>query len=130
MLTCLCFLLAGLSNGIMDTLVHHYHGSYFSTLPSQEWWNPELSWLNKYNYPSRFLRFVARHVPRFTDGWHFFKGLTLDLVCLGAVIYWQPGLVDNVWLDGAVVFLVLRVACFGLAFTLLYNLLEPKEKPQ
>lgn len=90
----LCFILlflAGISDAVQDTLVHHYSTSIFpqnqqeTTLGAgPNFWNPELSWKNKYKDWDGGIR-----TPRFplattalvflTDAWHLFQFLTFTL---------------------------------------------------
>ena len=44
--------LAGIAKGFMDTLQFHFDKSKFSHL-NKYYWNPEFSWLNKYEEKSR-----------------------------------------------------------------------------
>lgn len=89
-----CFILlflAGISKAVQDTLVHHYSISVFpqnqqeTTLGAgPNFWNPELSWKNKYTNWDGGIR-----TPRFplsttalvflTDAWHLFQFFTFTL---------------------------------------------------
>ena len=40
--------LAAMSEAIMDNLQFHYYKSIFSNRKSQQFWNPLISWSNKY----------------------------------------------------------------------------------
>lgn len=79
-------LLAGISNGVHDTLQHHYGSSIFRTWTDsrQQFWNPEISWRNKYKKDDTG-NLVRPLRPAFpgsttalvfvTDGWHLTKTL-------------------------------------------------------
>tara|TARA_R110001606_G_scaffold140842_2_gene279858 strand:- start:2449 stop:2838 length:390 start_codon:yes stop_codon:yes gene_type:complete len=72
-------ILAGVSKSIMDVLQFHFSDSKFNTNRLEQYfWNPDLSWMNKYK------DFEAMgKVPRFfgsttflvwtTDAWHLFQ---------------------------------------------------------
>lgn len=40
--------LAGAAKGVSDKLQFHYGKSVFSPIQNEQWWNPGLSWKNKY----------------------------------------------------------------------------------
>ena len=75
----LLVLLAGLSNGVMDTLQFHYSKSIFRK--DSLFWNPAMSWKNKYKTSGGEL--LKPLTPKFpgsttflvwtTDGWHLFQ---------------------------------------------------------
>ena len=84
----------------MDKIQHHYHKSIFKTL-NEQWWNPEISWKNKYRkneselgvdllrerfpFSRTFLVFV-------TDAFHLFKSIRdnslIVAVGLSFSLYW------------------------------------------
>lgn len=122
--------LAGLFNGVMDTLSFRYGRSIFPKNEDEfflgkdeRFWNPEISWLNKYkNWPDDkrpkfFLSTTA--LVMFTDGWHLIKfGMK---TCLHSAIVLPVflGLDWSLWW-------VLPVAIFlnlffGFAFNIMYS---------
>ena len=42
--------ISAISKAIQDKLQFHYHKSIFSKIKNQNWWNPELSWKNKWEW--------------------------------------------------------------------------------
>lgn len=83
--------IAALSKAVKDTLNFHYGNSIFSKLQPEQWWNPSISWVNKYK-SAQDLR------PKFwgsttifvmiTDAWHLFD--FIGIICLlGAVCCYQ-----------------------------------------
>ena len=94
-LSVVLYALAGLFNGVMDTLQFHYESSPFPK--GSLFWNPVISWRNKYKngdssqgprFPGSTTIFVL-----LTDGWHLMKALNLAsyrlaLVFVGAA-FWQ-----------------------------------------
>jgi hypothetical protein len=83
--------LSGASEGIMDVLDHAFHRSIFKKLNPQ-WWNPEVSWENKWKGKNltkeRFLGSATIFVF-VTDAWHLFKALrsTLLWATVGCMMY-------------------------------------------
>lgn len=89
-----CFamvLCATATNAVMDTLTTRYDRSIFARLSpaAQQWWNPALSWPNKWKngdraqgeaFPLSSTAFVFT-----TDAWHFFKFLTI--LCIYAALF-------------------------------------------
>lgn len=84
-------LLAALScNAVMDTLQFHYKGSVFASQGfAEQWWNPEVSWQNKWQGgdPDIGERFpLSSSVLVFlTSGWHLFKALAVFFVGLAVL---------------------------------------------
>lgn len=75
-------IISGCANGVMDTLQFHYSESIYAEFKNQQYWNPKISWKNKYksDVEGNLLRPLK---PKFigsvtffvwtTDAWHFFK---------------------------------------------------------
>lgn len=87
----LLVVLAAICDAIMDTLWHHYGDSVFKNLNLQ-FWNPKISWKNKYidNNPNKgrkkwkILGFEFNKPVQISDGWHIFK--TIKIILLISVI--------------------------------------------
>jgi hypothetical protein len=89
------------SNVIMDELHTHYERFFQKIIPKKwdSWWNPSVSWQNKYIAKSKILTFIFSTVLSFcTDAWHFFKTLFLASAVLiglllenGTLKPWQYG---------------------------------------
>ena len=92
-LTYFFMLLAGGFNGVMDILSYHYDKSIFSTFANQQFWNPVLSWKNKYkDRPDTIIgRFSEKYdntfLVRFTDGWHSMKGGMITCIILAVFLH-------------------------------------------
>lgn len=93
--------LAGIFKAFMDTLQFHFDKSKFSNL-NKYFWNPEFSWLNKYEEKNR-VDFVRKKWLKFipvpillTDAWHLFQSFQINLIILSVVFYQE---VYNVWID-------------------------------
>lgn len=98
-------ILAGAANGVMDTIAFHYDTSILAKLPDnyQRYWNPALSWRNKYKYnddgslmqPLTERYWGSSTIFSFaTDGWHLMKFLYTNLLRLSIVVivagFWRP----------------------------------------
>lgn len=73
-------IISAISKAIQDKLQFHYHKSIFSKVKNQNWWNPELSWKNKWTWfpKSKILTWlIANPLVALTDAWHLF-GLIRD----------------------------------------------------
>ena len=72
-----CFVLMGISEAVMDTLQFHFFKSIFSNFKKQLFWDPVVSWRNKYKNgdPDQGPKFPfsTTLLVGLTDGWHFFK---------------------------------------------------------
>lgn len=93
----------------MDTLAHHYSTSYFKG-KKEVFWNPEVSWKNKYKdwpedkrpaYPG-----ATTWLAWTTDAWHLFKTIFLSLFTLAIVLYRR----HSKWWLYIIDFIVLKIA--------------------
>ena len=69
-------IISGISKAIMDTLQFHFDQSIFRKLGS--WWNPLISWVNKYRWfqGNKILTWlISNPFVLLTDAWHFFQSL-------------------------------------------------------
>ena len=80
-------IIAGISEAVMDKLQFHYPKSIFSNFKKQQFWNPLISWSNKYkngdeklghSFPGSTTIFVG-----FTDAWHLFKLINHTCLFIG-----------------------------------------------
>jgi hypothetical protein len=88
--------ISAISKAIQDKLQFHYHKSIFIKLKRQNWWNPELSWKNKWNWfpNSKILTWlIANPLVAITDAWHLF-GLIRDFSLFSTI----PIISGNWWL--------------------------------
>ncbi|MCE7856905.1 MAG: hypothetical protein DYG97_10225 [Ignavibacteria bacterium CHB3] len=76
-------LLACIMNAGMDSLRHNFYSSFAKNW-NEKFWNPEISWLNKYYYNDatkerKKIWFIV--IPAaFTDGWHLLKMFMLGFL--------------------------------------------------
>jgi hypothetical protein len=81
--------LASTCNAVIDKLSHHYDRSIFKDFKNRYWWDPTMSWENKYvlgkpeygRVKWNILGFRVIKPVQFTDAWHFFKMLMIVFMC-------------------------------------------------
>ena len=131
----LFILLAGMAKGVSDTLQFHYSKSVFQEFKNEEWFNPAISWKNKYrDYDNGDLReaylgsrslFVWH-----TDAWHLAQTIetlawvlallaTVKLGCLRARLPVSQDAKSNCIMFAT--FFVLSLFVFYSGFLLLYG---------
>ncbi len=119
MITLILLLLSGVFEGVMDTLQFHY--SRFQKRHKKakdKFWNPEYSWLNKYNSQMKPLFIGSTTVFCWlTDGWHLFK--FLRNITFFSSIYFIDSLDFILWL-AVTGFFINRVG-FALSYKLFYK---------
>lgn len=108
-------IVAGIAKAFMDTLQFHYYQMRWKLNP--QYWNPEISWQNKYNWgkgKSKLIQWLLQNPLVFiTDGWHL-----MQFVFLNSIIM-VPAIVQTEY-NFLLVFLIIRVI-FGSLFSLFYN---------
>lgn len=81
-LTIILGIVTVIANATSDEIKHHWDRLFAHWFPSgkDKWWNPSISWKNKYTN-NRFTTFLLS-VPfvMFTDFWHLLKFITLNSV--------------------------------------------------
>jgi hypothetical protein len=116
-----CFVLAGISEGVMDTIQFHYTTSIFFNFKKQLFWDPEISWKNKYKNgdPKQGAKFPlsVTLLVGLTDAWHFFKLLRNLFIFIGVLFLALP--TNNFWI--CVLWVALARIAFGLSFTISYR---------
>jgi hypothetical protein len=116
-------LLSGVSEGVMDKIQFHFSKSIFSNFKNHLFWNPALSWRNKWKngspiYGERF-KFSSTLFVGVTDAWHMFKTLKNILLFLGLLIISIKGV-------NLVILFILARILYGVGFYGLYNLTNKK----
>jgi hypothetical protein len=83
----LCVAASGVSEAVMDKLQFHYDKSIFSNEKyKQTFWNPNLSWVNKWKDSSAREEKFSGSSTLFvftTDAWHLFKFFKNTLIFIG-----------------------------------------------
>ena len=114
---------SGTCKAIMDNLQFHYHKSIFknnSNKYNQQFWDPTLSWVNKYKEGSmtepKFFGSTSYFVC-LTDAWHLFQMFMFITLFVGVSItsYYCDSFIE----------LLLKVIglrlLFGILFTIFFN---------
>ena len=119
----LFFAFAGLFEAIMDTLQFHYSYSIFYCFRNKRFWDPTLSWRNKYKNgdPSEGAKFPGSTTifVGLTDAWHLFKLLRNLFIFAGVLFMAIP--CNSIWM--LILWVIIARIVFGLIFTLFYKLL-------
>jgi len=84
------FGLAAICNALMDTLQFHWSTFRWNNTVNDGWWNPAISWRNKYidHDPKKGFKYKYPFggMANFLDAWHAFKMLQIFLLVF-AIIY-------------------------------------------
>ncbi len=116
------FLLAAICDAIRDKITHHYNKSIFKKF-KEKWWNPKISWRNKYvdgDLKKGFrYKFPLSFLNNFTDAWHTFK--VIEIMLLATAIIIQLSDFGFGWWIYLAYF-----AAFGLAWNIPFNLFYNK----
>lgn len=122
----LFFIVSAFAEAVMDTLQFHYATSVFAMFKNQLFWNPELSWRNKYKNGNPFdgekFLFSKTLFVGLTDGWHLFK--LIRNFCLFFGIFLIFNLYFGFWLS-LIYSSILRIV-YGLTFTGFYSYIFKK----
>jgi hypothetical protein len=114
-------LLSGVSESIMDTLQFHYDLSIFKKMNNQKFWNPILSWMNKWKNddPKNGEKFLGSSTifVGVTDAWHLFKLIHNFTLFLG-LFFISIGTFSIFWT--AFYFIIARFV-FGISFSLVFK---------
>ncbi len=116
----LLFALSGLAEAIMDTLQFHYGKSIFKNF-KQEFWDPSISWKNKYKdgEPAAGPKFwgSTTFFVGITDGWHFAKLLRNLFLFIG--IFFLAYNYCGLW--PVLLHVIVSRLIYGISFTLFYK---------
>lgn len=128
----LCIALAAICNAIMDTLIHHWYISIFKKY-NWEYWNPDLSWRNKYNLKTptlgkrKILGGLVDYPVALTDAWHLFKSIMVVLLITAISIAWiNPINITNSKFVDFIIILICGGTIWIQVFNLFYNKLLKK----
>ena len=90
-LSVLFFALAGIGSALMDTLQFHWSTFRWKDKVNEQWWNPFLSWRNKYvdGDPKKGLKYKGwlGWMSNFLDAWHFIKMTSIFLLAFSALCF-------------------------------------------
>ena len=118
-------IIASVSNALMDVLSYRYERSIFANAKNQQFYNPAISWKNKYlnHDPEQGKAFVGSttFLVGFTDAWHLAK--TIMLLCFISAIVIGFGL--GAW---SLFLIPLLYMVYGTVFELCWNIIFIKKK--
>jgi len=118
-ITLILITLSGIFNACMDVLKDHYPISWFKLLKHEQFWDPDLSWTNKYKWNDELKCWSEEKFwgsstifVMFTDAWHLFKTLTI-FFCILAIV----SMPDNKdWYYDFIVFYVVFTTLFEISY--------------
>jgi hypothetical protein len=120
----LLFILSGMFEAVMDKLQFHYDLSIFKNFKNQLFWDPRISWKNKYEDgdPMKGERFFLSKslFVGVTDAWHLFKLFRTLTIFAGIYFLFIPCATKYMCL----MFVIIARILFGLSFTLFFKLFE------
>jgi hypothetical protein len=120
----LLFVLSGVFEAVMDKLQFHYDQSIFKNFKNQLFWDPKVSWKNKYEGgdPMKGERFFLSKslFVGFTDAWHLFKLFRTLTIFAGIYFLFIPCTTKYTCL----MFVIIARILFGLSFTLFFKIFE------
>ncbi len=127
-------MLSSVCRALHNTLIHHFNISIFNGKNNQ-WWDPNISWTNKYidNDPTKgfkkwlTFKFKITNLQQFSDAWHTFN--TLEIFCnwLAILTVLTFSLTINSIIPLAL-FIGLSFISYNLTFSICYDWLYIKGK--
>jgi hypothetical protein len=122
-------IIAAISNAVMDTIYFNFENSIFSNFKNQNWYNPMISWKNKYkgkdpnNGPAfwgstTFFVFL-------TDAWHFFQMIMLSSISIAIILglnyaYFSKFAIFHIIIIDIAIFFAIKII-YGGIFELFWN---------
>jgi len=117
--------IAMLCRSLVHTLLHHYPAfeKKFS-IANQWWWNPAISWKNKYVLDENGNATSVRNkkMVQFSDAFHTFNTIELGAYCF--IISILTALAFGIWWTGLIAFAItgtLMVLFFNLGYDKLWR---------
>jgi len=133
-LSALFFMLAAICNALMDTLQFHWYKFRWNNDVNPQFWNPAISWKNKYidNNPKNGLKYkgVLGFLNNFLDAWHIAKmGMIFSFAF--SVLYFPLAfkfcVFNSNFLNG-LLWLVILGVCWNTPFNLFFNKIFVKKE--
>ena len=120
----LLFFFAGLCEAIMDKIQFHFDGTIFKKYGNQLFWNPAISWKNKYKDgdPMKGEKFFLSKtlLVGFTDAWHMFKLFRTFFIFAGIYFLFIPCATKFTCL----MYVVIARIIYGISFTIFFEVME------
>jgi hypothetical protein len=108
----------------MDKIQFHFNNSIFKNFKNKLFWDPRISWVNKYkdgNPLNGEKFFLSKSLfVGLTDGWHLFKSFRTLFIFSG---FYFTFISHPTNLDCLIYLLINRIV-FGASFTFFYNFFE------
>lgn len=106
---------SSICESVMDTLQFHYERSVFLKKQNQKFWNPNISWKNKYKKDLKTPKFIGSTTIFVftTDAWHLYKFFRNLLIFIGLPLIAFTAI--NVF--NLILAIFLARVLFGLFFT-------------
>jgi len=108
-------IIAGVSEGVMDTLAHHFNTSIFNGL-NPKFWNPTISggnkWKNGLKENGEKFLFSSTLLVMFTEAWHVFKFIRTMTLFGGSFLF--------IYNSSIVFGLLIPIIVFKLSFSISY----------
>lgn len=126
-------IIAAISNSILDSLQFHYSISFFKKLKNQQFFNPELSWKNKWKFDVKGNiigeKFFGSSTifTSLTDAWHLFKLIMLTSL-FAAIVLYKPIIELNGDFAELIINFILLRAIYGIVFELVFSRILVKKK--
>jgi hypothetical protein len=123
LLSVIFFTLASICNAMMDTLQFHWSTFRWKDKVNDQYWNPSISWRNKYinGDPKQGFKykFPFGFMSNFLDAWHLFKSTSIFLMVFSIVCFDFNNrfFFDNYWLNQ-----IMWVAIYGLTWIFSFNI--------
>ena len=121
------FILAAICNALMDTLQFHWYKFRWNNSVNTKYWNPAISWRNKYNNgnPIDGLRFkgMLGFMANFLDAWHLLKMIMIICFAFSVISFpysFQFCIFNNNLLNGCLWLCILGII-WNIPFNLFYN---------
>ena len=109
--TILLFIYCGVCNAIIDKLQFHFKRSIFNSWWfTEQWWNPKISWKNKYCEDLKTVKFWGAKTVFvwLTDAWHYIENAMICGFICAVLPYVVIIDLHNIWLCFLVNFLIYR----------------------
>ena len=110
------FTFSGIFEAIMDKIQFHYNKSIFPK--NSLFWNPELSWKNKYKDDLKTPKFFGSTTffVIFTDAWHLLKYIMILAIAISVLL----AFLFNVTLIMGCIIVFLCLVAFVIGFDIAY----------
>lgn len=126
-------IIASIADSVLDSLQFHYSISIFKKFKNQQFFNPELSWKNKWKLDEKGNiigeKFLGSSTifTSLTDAWHFFKFIMLTSLFATIVLYKPIIELNGDFVELVVNFILLR-AIYGVVFEFVFSRILVKKK--